>query len=725
MTLQSRALLGSALVPVLALAVATPSAQAAPAAVTTAGAVPVGLGPWTAPKELPGVTRVIDLQSTRGGTVAGLFTQGGETVLSVRPAGSSSWQSTKPAPGATLQRTDDGALTLLWWVKAEDGARSTLRMSRLAPDGTAFGLAEEVTTGTPATHSYHWRTRVTTIAGNAAGRQAVAWMDQDRRLTVVERSGPQAAWSAPVSLDRLPDPIVRDDHTYTYTLWDLRLAVATDGTLAVAWGGNSRYTGDGVDPDPSAHQWHYTYLEKPAGTDAWTAPRALPQLGVQPGQVTLAAHPQGGFHLLSLGNYARKPAGAADWGPARSIGIGAGTYTQAELLTAPNGDVTAVGWQYGSDPAVATFQAAKGTWGAPQQLAPDADVDSLSSTRTVTGSIVVTYTRKRYEASRTIRRDFVTQNVAVGSISKPLTLNSRINSTSSEGRVTTDDKGRPVAVWAQSAEDGSTHAAFTATTGTRSLPKWHDHADDTRGDILGLTTTQGMGLATRDTTNPTGKFQIRTWPEGTRVVPFGDFDGDRCNDLIARMPGGEARLYTPVCGGLPTTDSAYRRLSSNWSAYDTLLSSGDHTGDGRPDLVARDAATGHLYLYAHNGTSGFLPRVKIGSNWTGYKRVIGAGDLNGDGIGEVLALDKFGELWRYNGTRGGTFAARALVFKDWGGSYKDVIGTGDFNGDGKHDLVSRDTSNRLWLNAGTGTGTFANRVAAGEATEWKSWASIA
>ncbi|MGW1882739.1 FG-GAP repeat domain-containing protein [Streptomyces sp. NPDC001970] len=94
-------------------------------------------------------------------------------------------------------------------------------------------------------------------------------------------------------------------------------------------------------------------------------------------------------------------------------------------------------------------------------------------------------------------------------------------------------------------------------------------------------------------------------------------------------------------------------------------------------------------------------------------------------FGRALALDNSGELWRYNGTRTGTLKDRVLVFKDWGGSYKDVIGAGDFNGDGRNDLVSRDTSNRLWLNAGTGTGTFANRVPAGDATYWKSWASLA
>ncbi|MGW1893952.1 FG-GAP repeat domain-containing protein [Streptomyces sp. NPDC002004] len=725
MMLRHRALLGSALVPVLALAVAAPCAQAAsPAATAADSGAPTGVGPWAAPKELPGVTEVLALKSARNGTVAGLFKQGGETVLSVRPAGGTAWQTATPAPGATLRRTDDGALTLLWWVKAEDGVHSTLRMSRLAPDGTDFGPAQDVATGTLATDWMFSRTEVTTLAGNAAGRQAIGWMDQDHRLTVVERSGPQAPWSKPVTLDQLPDPIVRPDNVYDYHLTDLRLAVAEDGALAVLWGGNSYYTGDGVDPDPSAYQWYFKYLEKPAGTDTWTAPRDVPQLGEHPRSIVLAAHPKGGFQLLSHDNYARKAAGTADWGPSVNIGVSGGSDTPAELLTAPNGDISAVGWA-GSGPGVATWFASRGTWGAPKPLDSNVESGSLSSTQAANGSVVVTYTRKRFDGGHTVRRDFVAQTVAGGSASKPRVLNPLTDGTGSAGRVTTDDKGRPLAVWTQAADDGSTRSSFTATTSTRSLPKWHDYADDTRSDVVGVALSGSMNLYTQDTTSPVRTFQSGIWPDRARVVPFGDFDGDRCNDMIVRLPGGETRLYTPVCGGLPTPDSAYRRLSSDWSAYDTLVSSGDQTGDGRPDLMARVASSGNLYLYAADGKGGFLPRVRIRSAWTGYQRVIGAGDLNGDGIGDVLALDKSGELWRYNGTRSGKLQDRVLVFKDWGGSYKDVIGAGDVNGDGRNDILSRDTSNRLWLNAGKGTGSFGNRVQWREdATYWKNWASL-
>ncbi|WP_406171912.1 VCBS repeat-containing protein [Streptomyces canus] len=73
---------------------------------------------------------------------------------------------------------------------------------------------------------------------------------------------------------------------------------------------------------------------------------------------------------------------------------------------------------------------------------------------------------------------------------------------------------------------------------------------------------------------------------------------------------------------------------------------------------------------------------------------MGAWDLNGDGIGDLLAQDNSNNLYRYYGTGNGTFGARARVFSNWGGSYNLVVGVGDITGDRKADLVSRDSAGK-------------------------------
>ncbi|MFG3586668.1 FG-GAP repeat domain-containing protein [Streptomyces sp. NPDC047990] len=118
------------------------------------------------------------------------------------------------------------------------------------------------------------------------------------------------------------------------------------------------------------------------------------------------------------------------------------------------------------------------------------------------------------------------------------------------------------------------------------------------------------------------------------------------------------------------------------------------------------------------GFGGFKARSLAGSGFGGYKRLIAGGDLDGDGKNDLLAIDASNELWRFRGTGAGTFTSRSLVFKDWGTSYKDVVGGLDLSGDGRADLISLDKDGRAWLNRGNGHGGFDNRSQAGKSTNW-------
>lgn len=101
---------------------------------------------------------------------------------------------------------------------------------------------------------------------------------------------------------------------------------------------------------------------------------------------------------------------------------------------------------------------------------------------------------------------------------------------------------------------------------------------------------------------------------------------------------------------------------------------------------------------------------------------MGAGDLNGDGYGDVLARHKDGTLYRYNGTATGVLKDRVKVFSAWGASYNVVVGVGDISGDGKADLVERDGSGNLYRNNGDGKGSFGARTKI--ATGWQGYKGI-
>ncbi|MCB5164922.1 VCBS repeat-containing protein [Streptomyces bambusae] len=102
--------------------------------------------------------------------------------------------------------------------------------------------------------------------------------------------------------------------------------------------------------------------------------------------------------------------------------------------------------------------------------------------------------------------------------------------------------------------------------------------------------------------------------------------------------------------------------------------------------------------------------------------MVGTGDLNGDGHGDLLLHSAANELWRMNGTSNGKFAAPVRLASNWGSSYNALAGIGDLTGDGRADLVARDTAGRAWRYAGTGKGTFGARVQI--ATGWQTYSAL-
>ncbi|MFE0516983.1 FG-GAP-like repeat-containing protein, partial [Streptomyces sp. NPDC058964] len=286
--------------------------------------------------------------------------------------------------------------------------------------------------------------------------------------------------------------------------------------------------------------------------------------------------------------------------------------------------------------------------------------------------------------------------------------------------------------WTLTATGLGTSTATTVRTGSGFLdhgaPVRHDFGSpdgpDGVGDLLTLNSSGGL---TFQIGTGTGKFSDKVtgtgWATSAKAVPFGDLSGDSCNDVLVRLGSGALRLYKPGCGAALKPTTSYTTLAtSGWTQYDLLTSPGDISGDGRADLIARNASTGAVYLFKGTSTGKLSDRVKLYDNWKGYKKIVGTGDLDGDGIGDLLAQDTSNNLYRYNGTGKGTLTARTKVFGNWGASYNAVVGVGDINRDGKADLVARDTSGNLYRNYGDGKGSFGARTQI--ATGWGGYKAL-
>ncbi|MEV4332832.1 VCBS repeat-containing protein [Streptomyces sp. NPDC049597] len=273
--------------------------------------------------------------------------------------------------------------------------------------------------------------------------------------------------------------------------------------------------------------------------------------------------------------------------------------------------------------------------------------------------------------------------------------------------------------WSLAVKPADGQGADLAASGTLAVsggaPVWRDMAgDDGFGDLL---VTDSVGAVSLYRGTGTGALSSRvagsgaTFAANSVLVPFGDVNGDRCGDVLVRV-GDQLRAYRPGCGKVVTASSPYTLIGSGWGQYDQLTSSGDVNGDGFVDLVARQASSGDVYFYAGTADHRLKSRVRIGTNWKLYKRIVGAGDLNGDGRGDLLGLDSAGVLWRYYGTSTGGVTPRVRVGSGWG-VYSALVGVGDLSGDGRADLLARDTAGKLWRYASTGAGTYGGRVLIG------------
>ncbi|MEV0174329.1 VCBS repeat-containing protein [Streptomyces sp. NPDC050803] len=286
--------------------------------------------------------------------------------------------------------------------------------------------------------------------------------------------------------------------------------------------------------------------------------------------------------------------------------------------------------------------------------------------------------------------------------------------------------------WTLKATGLGTSTANTVATGKSYLERGsavrHDFVSpdgpDGRGDLLTLNSSGGL---TWHAGTGTGKFGDKKtgtgWPTTVKAIPFGDLNGDRCNDVLVRYSSGALRLYKPACNATLKPSTSYTTLAtSGWTQYDVLTSPGDLTGDSRPDLLARNASTGAVYLYKGTSTGKLSARVKLYDNWKTYKKIVGVGDITGDGKPDLLAQDKSNTLYRYNGKGDGTFTSRTKLFTDWGSSYNAVVGVGDITDDGRPDLISRDTNGNLYRNSGDGKGSFGSRTKI--ATGWGGYKSL-
>lgn len=238
---------------------------------------------------------------------------------------------------------------------------------------------------------------------------------------------------------------------------------------------------------------------------------------------------------------------------------------------------------------------------------------------------------------------------------------------------------------------------------------------------------QGTGapVPSGNTYLPAVKIGTSGWNQFRDVLNAGDLNGDGKPDILGVRSDGVHYFYA----GTGMRDNGYvagRQIGgSGWNNFKQVSDAGDVDGDGVPDLLAI-GYDGSLWHYAGDGAGGYKPRTAIGNSWDVYATVIGSGDLNGDSRPDLLAIRPDGTLWFYAGngktSSGATGYDPALKIGSYWNSFTDVIAVGDMNGDSKPDLLATRQDGSLWFYAGIGTVSATNNgFAAGKNLGVQDW----
>jgi uncharacterized protein YbdZ (MbtH family) len=198
-----------------------------------------------------------------------------------------------------------------------------------------------------------------------------------------------------------------------------------------------------------------------------------------------------------------------------------------------------------------------------------------------------------------------------------------------------------------------------------------------------------------------------------------DFNGDGRSDVLLVNDNGSVTDWLGQQGGtfFSNQQVANYALPAGWQ----VASSGDYNGDGRVDVLLRNSSSGTITEWLGQANGGFnwnsAATYGLDSSW----HVAASGDFNGDGRTDVLLVNDNGSVTDWLGQADGTFFSNHVNASYALPAGWQVATTGDFNGDGVDDVLLRNSSSGTiteWLGQPTGGFTWNSAATYGLDSSW-------
>lgn len=278
-----------------------------------------------------------------------------------------------------------------------------------------------------------------------------------------------------------------------------------------------------------------------------------------------------------------------------------------------------------------------------------------------------------------------------------------------------------------------------------------DFNGDGKTDILYIAKdpSKVSGIALSDGTGPNVPWQSWqsnflgiAWYGNSYNVVVADFNGDKKADIFlqAKAPGDNYLILTGTDGHIRAISQTVGNgaMGLTWSADQHRIIAGDFNGDHRVDLFLQATSVSGVNAVVLADQNGQFTASSpyqtwqnnyLGLKWSTQNATVYAGDFNGDGLWDLLVQAKPVQVMigydvpfpvpTYPPNMNGVVLAHAgsPIFSlsgvqtwsrksngvDWSGTQSALV-VGDFNGDGKTDVIVQSKNGATTLLIGNATG---------------------